>query len=66
MNGNYLKKGDLRLSGSIYFRIADFSYGRAEKHKANERMFKSFKRANYFQGNDPAPHHPHRYDGGHL
>ena len=38
-----------------------FSYQIADKYKTNERVFKSFKRADF---PDDDPHHPHRYDGG--
>ena len=45
-----LKGEDLRLADPYYKRA--FFYERAGKHKAKERMFKSFKWAN-FPGNDP-------------
>ena len=38
--------GDLGLSGSI-IRKSRFIFTKAANHKAKERMFKSFKRANF-------------------
>ena len=49
-------KGRFRFERIHIMKGQIFSDERGEKHKANEQMFKPFKRAN-FRGNDH-PHHP--------